>query len=434
MVTGPSLAVFVEGTHAGELRKRGGGHGDAAVLTYSDHYRSLPSPTPLSVCLPVSRSSGDADAWIDGALPDSPRTRQAWASKYSAASASPFDLLRTPAGLECAGAVQFSPPGRVPRSAPELRDTPDDRLALWARTARAARIPVVGPIGGRGGFSLPGAQPKHALYWDGEQWHVPIGGHPTNRILKIGVLDRSYPDADIAEHITMRAASALGLPVAHTELLEIGGERLLSVHRFDRHYKNGNLVRIHAEDFCQATGRSPVLKYERFDGGISAADSVSLIRRVSQAPGGDTRAFLDLLAFNWMTGGTDAHGKNFSLLLKGASVRTAPAYDLISMYGWEHNLDPACDGSLELAMQVGTNGYRLADGDSSEAWAHTARSCGVEPELVLSRIRRLLERCPDAFSTVIRGLPGIIRKTSIANNLNNGVAARARRAADRLGF
>lgn len=386
MVTRPALHVFVEGTPAGVLAPAGGRSRTGPVLTYSGSYRERADATPVSVSLPIQSAPMAAGAWIDGALPDSSRVREAWAVRHGAPSPAPFDLLSTPAGLECAGAVQFCRQDRLP-DARGLRSMPEEQLARWVRTARSARIPVIGPAGGRGGFSLPGAQPKHALYWDGSSWHLPYGGHPTNRIIKVGVLGRRYPDADVAEHITMQAASLLGLRVAATELLEANGERFLSVHRFDRRRRDARPVRIHSEDLCQATGRSPVLKYERFRGGLGASEAARLLRSSSGVPHDDVRLFLDLLAFSWMTAGTDAHGKNYSLLLRGGSVRLAPAYDLISAYGWQHSLDPACDRTLELTMRVGSGGYHLCDGDSTEAWGHVAVSCGVEPGALLRRVR-----------------------------------------------
>lgn len=41
-------------------------------------------------------------------------------------------------------------------------------------------------------------------------------------------------------------------------------------------------------------------------------------------------AFLDAFAFNVLVGGTDAHAKNYSLLLRGPRVALAPLYDAAS--------------------------------------------------------------------------------------------------------
>jgi len=41
-------------------------------------------------------------------------------------------------------------------------------------------------------------------------------------------------------------------------------------------------------------------------------------------------ALIDALAWNWLIAGTDAHAKNYSLLLAGNDVRLAPLYDVAS--------------------------------------------------------------------------------------------------------
>lgn len=71
----------------------------------------------------------------------------------------------------------------------------------------------------------------------------------------------------------------------------------------------------------------PGRKYQQ-DGGPSIADIVSLIRRVSSNPNTDVDRFLDANAFNWLIGGTDAHAKNYSLLIgAGEEVRLSPLKD-----------------------------------------------------------------------------------------------------------
>ncbi len=45
---------------------------------------------------------------------------------------------------------------------------------------------------------------------------------------------------------------------------------------------------------------------------------------------GAVRRFADALIWNWLIAGTDAHAKNYSLLLAGDQVRLAPLYDIAS--------------------------------------------------------------------------------------------------------
>ena len=58
--------------------------------------------------------------------------------------------------------------------------------------------------------------------------------------------------------------------------------------------------------------------------------------------------FADALIWNWLIAGTDAHAKNYSLLLAGGQVRLAPLYDIASAlpYGTHER-------KLRFAMKIG---------------------------------------------------------------------------------
>jgi hypothetical protein len=66
------------------------------------------------------------------------------------------------------------------------------------------------------------------------------------------------------------------------------------------------------------------------------------------AAGGAVWRFVDALIWNWLIGGTDAHAKNYSLLMAGDQVRLAPLYDIASAlpYGMHER-------KLRFAMKLG---------------------------------------------------------------------------------
>src|SRR5205814_1903999 len=110
-------------------------------------------------------------------------------------------------------------------------------------------------------------------------------------------------------------------------------ERVIVVERYDRQRTtDGAVARIHQEDLCQALGVMPTAKYQN-EGGPTPEDIVALLRHnVSPAAAAaeSVDRFAGMLAFNWIIGGTDAHAKNYSVLLHGPQVRLAPAYDVAS--------------------------------------------------------------------------------------------------------
>ena len=73
----------------------------------------LSPSVPLSLTVPVTEDRYETSRWTDGLLPDRLDVREQWARRYKAASQQPFDMLATPIGLDCAGAVQFCSPDQT---------------------------------------------------------------------------------------------------------------------------------------------------------------------------------------------------------------------------------------------------------------------------------------------------------------------------------
>jgi serine/threonine-protein kinase HipA len=70
------------------------------------------------------------------------------------------------------------------------------------------------------------------------------GDRPTTHIDKPAI--PRMVDQDLNEHLTMRLAAAVGLPVALTEVVESAAARALVVTRFDRYQSSdGSWRRVH---------------------------------------------------------------------------------------------------------------------------------------------------------------------------------------------
>jgi serine/threonine-protein kinase HipA len=187
------------------------------------------------------------------------------------------------------------------------------------------------------------------------------------------------------------AAHRAGLVVARTRVARFGKESAIVVDRYDRRFVDGSLVRVHQEDLCQALGVPPARKYQN-EGGPSPREIADLMRNVMSPRVADEAIlrFFDALAWNWLIAGTDAHAKNYSLLLAGALVRLAPVYDVASAlpYGG----DPR---RLRFAMKIGGD-YRVVP-PHHNTWPTAAQELGLDPEEAVARLRDLAERPPDAF-------------------------------------
>jgi serine/threonine-protein kinase HipA len=414
-----TLVVLLDDRIAGTVTRFAGGR---LRFDYDEEYRANPSSTPLSVSMPASVRShpdGAIGPWLWGLLPDNDAVIRRWARDFHA-SASPFSLLSTPIGHDCPGAVRFA-----------STDAVDDALATPGLVAWLTEQEVAQRLAdlredtttwlGRdftGQFSLAGAQAKTALLHQDGRWGVPSGAAATSHILKPAVA--GLDDHDLNEHMCLDAARRAGLVVARTSVARFDGESAIVVERYDRRLIDGRLVRIHQEDVCQALGIRPERKYQN-EGGPGPRDVTRLLRSVMPPLAADEAVlrFFDALAWNWLIAGTDAHAKNYSLLLAGQQVRLAPLYDIASAlpYGIHER-------KLRLAMKIGGD-YRVHP--FHNAWPKAARELGLDPESAMGRVLDLARRAPDAFSEAAEEPEVVKLNSSLPSRLVGLVAERSKR-------
>lgn len=390
------IAVLLEGVRAGTITETNG----RLRLRYDDSYRQSDA-TPLSVSMPVQLAEHgheSVSAFLWGLLPDNDRVLQRWGQTFQVSPSNAAALLSTPIGADCAGAVQFA---TLEHADALLErdgsiDWLDEReLAQRLRDLSSDTADWLGARRHPGQFSLAGAQAKTALRHDPERdrWGVPHGREPTTHILKPGV--REFDRLALNEHICLAAARRMGLLAARTTIRRFEDQTVVAVERFDRaRLGDGSLLRVHQEDLCQALAVHPTRKYQHDDGpGVS--DIAALLRRVlprREAIDALDR-LVDALLFNWFICGTDAHAKNYGLLLSGAHIRLAPLYDIASMLPYE--TDPL---QLHLAMKVGGT-YRLRD-ITPHTWHKLANELELDADQVVVRARKLGEQLPDALAEI----------------------------------
>jgi serine/threonine-protein kinase HipA len=385
-----TLAILLDDTVAGTVTRLKGGR---LRFDYDDDYRMTPGATPLSISMPTSIRShpdGAISPWLWGLLPDNERVLSRWARDFHAAS-NPFSLLSTPIGHDCAGAVRFVPHDEA------LQVLAKPGAVTWlteaevAQRLRELREDSTAWLGGEftGQFSLAGAQAKTALLYKDGRWGVPSGAAATSHILKPAV--RGLDDHDLNEHLCLDAARRAGLVVARTRVARFDDESAIVVDRYDRRLVDGDLLRIHQEDTCQALGIHPDHKYQR-EGAPGPRDIATLFRTAMPPRVADeaVRRFLDALIWNWLIAGTDAHAKNYSLLLAKGEVRLAPLYDIASALPYD-----AHERKLRFAMKIGGD-YRVYP--ERNTWDRAASELGLDPEAVIDRVVFLAMSAPDMFA------------------------------------
>jgi len=386
-----TLLVVMEGSIVGTVVRLKGGR---LRFDYADHDRDMAGATPLSLSMPTQiRSHPDSaiTPWLWGLLPDNDLVLARWGREFHVSASTPFSLLSTPIGEDCAGAVQFALPDQVDRVLARSGNVTwltEDDVAERLRELRRDSTAWLG-TSVTGQFSLAGAQAKTALLFQDGRWGVPAGSTPTTHILKPAVA--GFDDHDLNEHLCLDAARRAGLLAVRTRVTRFGDESAVVVDRYDRQERNSEILRVHQEDLCQALGVAPSAKYQN-EGGPGPADIAKLLRDVMPPRIADdaVRRFADALIWNWLIAGTDAHAKNYSLLLSQDQVRLAPLYDVASAlpYGTHEK-------KLRLAMKIGGD-YGVFP--ARNTWPGASRDLGLDADVLLARVLELGALAPDAFA------------------------------------
>ncbi len=144
------------------------------------------------------------------------------------------------------------------------------------------------------------------------------------------------------------------------------------------------LLRIHQEDFCQALGVVPEVKYQN-EGGPDLQNCFDLVRRVTRPHAPQTLRLFDYVIFNALIGNHDAHAKNFSLLYAGSSPVLAPLYDALSTAVYS-TLTP------KMAIKIGSK-YKFGEVQARH-WEQLAESVGLAKAQAKKRSLEIADLLP----------------------------------------
>jgi serine/threonine-protein kinase HipA len=413
-----TLALWANGLHVGRWTVTARGDME---LQYDPAWRASAAARPLSLSLPFGLGDeplkGRAvEHYFDNLLPDSAAIRKRVAERFRTGSVAAFDLLGA-IGRDCVGALQFLPEGTAPHGHDRVEGVEVDDAAIERHLLEVVTPDRYGAARDPDDdfrISLAGAQEKHAfLRWNG-RWMKPRGATPTTHIFKlplglVGGRQADFSNSVDNEWLCLKLLGAYGLPVPNADIATFGSQRVLVVERFDRTVSadGQRLLRLIQEDFCQATGTSPWVKYEA-EGGPGLVTLFTLLQQSVEAPR-DLHTLMAAQVLFWLLRAPDGHAKNFSIhLLPGGRYRLTPLYDVMSAYPvmgdgpnqWSRR-------ELRLAMAlVGKNRHYEADRIQRRHFNSTARRYGygnrdgAEPLL-----QDLISRTPAVIEQVRRSLP-----------------------------
>lgn len=367
------LPVFYETRRVGTIET----HADGPSFLYDPEWLRTRGAFPLSILMPLSPRRTPPqifEPWAANLLPEASQLR----TVGRRLGAAPEDTIAILAeiGRDTAGALSIGKPGSADPGGwvPVANDAALERII----NELPSKPFLVGEEGVS--MSLAGVQNKLGVSLNAKgQICIPHNGAPSTHILK--------PNSDNLfggvqnEALCLVLAGRCGLNASWVTTGKAGKRTYLLVTRYDRIEQAGRWRRLHQEDFCQALGKPPSAKYEANQRGIKGptlVDMFAVTRNVMRAP--DVLNLLDYAIFNILVCNTDAHAKNYSLMISGKGFSLAPIYDVMCAAAW--------DGiTRNLAQKVA--GKNRGEHLKRRHWAAFAAEAGLNVPRLIKRVEEL---------------------------------------------
>jgi serine/threonine-protein kinase HipA len=344
---------------------------------YDPAWLALRGAFPISVTMPLTADRINSDVflpWAANLLPESEQLRTL--GQLLGMARSDVVGLLSAIGGDTAGALSFGQPGRTASVQWRLVGSPEDLETVIEELPSKPYL-----VGDEGvSMSLAGVQTKLAVAID-DAGHVciPMNGSPSTHILK--------PDSPRLlggvqnEAFCLALARRLNIPTPNFTTGRAGKRAYLLVQRYDRLAAGDRWRRLHQEDYCQALGKPPSAKYESNQTGVPGPTLTEMFEVTRRClPPIEIVRLLDIVIFNVVACNTDAHAKNYSIMVRGNGVSLAPIYDVMCGEVWDNV-------TKKLAQAVA--GKRRGDCLDARDWQRFARECGLNARQIIDRVRTL---------------------------------------------
>jgi serine/threonine-protein kinase HipA len=387
------LPVYFEQRPVGTIDVDKSGPG----FTYDRAWIALRGAFPISTAMPLLPERFGPDIfmpWAANLLPENEQLRTL--GQLLGMARSDVVGLLSAIGGDTAGALSIGQPGRTssvqwrPLASPEeieavLDDLPNKPF-------------LVGEEGVS--MSLAGAQSKLAVAVD-EQGRIciPMNGSPSTHILKPD--SPRLPGSVQNEAFCLILARRLKIPTPEITTGKAGERAYLLTKRYDRTDVGGRWRRLHQEDFCQALAVPPSAKYEANRTGIpgpTLKDMFDVTRK--RLPATEILRLFDIVVINVLCANTDAHAKNYSIMIRGNGASLAPTYDIMCGEVW---------GSVTKNLAQKIAGKNRGDDLDVQDWQRFSRECGLNPKQVVGRVADLARGViaeAAAAATDVAAMPG----------------------------
>ena len=410
-------------------------------LAYFDDWLTDEQSRPLSLSLPFLPGNPPYQGqvvtdYFDNLLPDSDAIRRRLAQRHQAGGTDAFQLLAK-IGRDCVGAIQLLPEDEAPSDIHEINGETLNAAGIARRLRNTTSTHAMGPHDRDEDLrlSIAGAQEKTALLRHAGKWLLPHGSTPTTHIFKLPLGLVGHMQADMRtsvenEWLCSQIMEAFEIPIARCDIKQFEDQKALIVERFDRTPSSDGswIIRLPQEDMCQATGISPLNKYQS-DGGPGIAKIMELLLGSDNAER-DRRVFFKTKIIFWVLAATDGHAKNFSIAhLPAGRYRSTPIYDVLSSHpviGKGKNQISPLKAKLAMAVRGSTN-YYLIDKIQRRYWIKQAQQVG----LGAMAAEQLIDEVTEATETVI-GTVGNLLPNNFPLDMADAVFSGMRRQSAKL--
>jgi serine/threonine-protein kinase HipA len=346
-------------------------------FSYDPDWIALRGAFPISITMQFGSECIASDIflpWAANLLPESEQLRTL--GQILGMARSDVIGLLSAIGGDTAGALSIGQPGRTASVQWRPIGKSDDLEKVMDELPNKPFL-----VGDEGvSMSLAGVQTKLAVAVDDTgRICIPMNGSPSTHILKPDSV--RLPGSVQNEAFCLALARRLKIPTPSITTGRAGKRTYLLLQRYDRTVVGGRWRRLHQEDYCQALGKPPSAKYESNQTGIPGAtlsDMLDITRR--HMPPTDIVRLLDMVVFNVLACNTDAHAKNYSVIIRGSGLSLAPMYDVMCGEVWENV-------SKKLAHKIA--GKNRGEHLKRRDWLLFARECGLNPRQVLERVSTL---------------------------------------------
>ena len=365
-----SLPVYFEQRIIGTIHVDKGG----PSFTYASGWIGLKGAFPISLTMPHKSERFASDIflpWAANLLPESEQLRTL--GQLLGMARSDVIGLLSASGGDTAGALSFGQPGRA-------------YPVQWRAIGEAEELgrmiedlPTKPFLVGEEGvsMSLAGVQSKIAVaVADDSRIFIPMNGSPSTHILKPD--SPRLPGGVQNEAFCLTLAKRMRIPAPEVTTGRAGKRTYLLVKRYDRTDLGDRCRRLHQEDYCQALSKPPSAKYETNQTGTrgpTLKDMFDITRRYM--PPTEIVRLLDMVILHVLACNSDAHAKNYSIIIRAGNASLAPIYDVICGEVWENV-------TKNLAQKIAD----MSRGDHLKRthWQQFARDCGLNPKQVVDRI------------------------------------------------